>query len=714
MLEFKCFDKEVNLQEVLLRAPQLTNTIDILQAEFDEARICYTSKKLLWIDRDLANVPETSPEAENAVLTTSKELAKSPQSCVIRCPKQFGLSCLGRHLAIEHHRQTSGKTNLIVLDAVSLPHHRSGIKAKVLERCIQLKIDAASINGFILDSWTSDKGNHRLLRELRAEFNLANIIILAGEEDFTQIGVAIELGLETTTIKTHYLWSLSRERIRNLAASYVQGNDSLDDDLVAKKVTDDLDALNIHRTPLNCLLLLKLAEQQFDESPVNRTEMIGRVLWLLFYQYDKIPQYATRPDLKDCEFALGHFCESLIRSQKKSFTKNEFYISIQQYCTSQLLELDIDVLFTFLIYENILVRKGIEFEFRFIYWLYFFAAHRMHHSPQFARFMLSERRYSAFPEVVEFYAGIDRMRTDAVEKLTADLDEMDADFLKRSGIPTTYSPFAHIQWAASAEAVEKVKQQLAASVAESALPAAVKDAIADRGYNRAKPYVQTLEKFIQESSLAQMIAATRGAARVLRNSDHVSPEAKAQLLQKIVRCWLRVCQILAVISPALAEHKRAVFEGMNFCLDKSFDDLKQPDQRWKAIITCIVDNVVEWYHQEIFSKKLGALFAHHIEANKDTLGELLLILVMIKQRPPNWERQVENFIIRQNKNSFALSKAFGLLRGEFRVAFTSERTRQQLRHFAGMAVAKHGGAKKPNAKLIEKAAQVNVDSAEKQ
>ena len=90
------------------------------------------------------------------------------------------------------------------------------------------------------------------------------------------------------------------------------------------------------------------------------------------------------------------------------------------------------------------------------------------------------------------------------------------------------------------------------------------------------------------------------------------------------------------------------------------------------------------------------------------------MLVMIKQRPPNWEREVENFVIRQNKNSFALSKAFGLLKQEFRVAFTSERTRQQLRHFAGMAVAKHGGVKNPNAKLIEKAAQLNVDPAAKQ
>jgi hypothetical protein len=147
---------------------------------------------------------------------------------------------------------------------------------------------------------------------------------------------------EDSTFKTLYLWALSRTKIRELTVSYVDGMDSLDDDVVTKKVTEDIDALNIHRTPLNCLLILKLAVQAFDDSPVNRTEMIERVLHLLFYQYDKIPRYATRPDLKDCEFALGYFCETLIRSGKNAFLKTTFYQKVQEYCTRQMLDLEID------------------------------------------------------------------------------------------------------------------------------------------------------------------------------------------------------------------------------------------------------------------------------------------------------------------------------------------------------------------------------------
>lgn len=67
-------------------------------------------------------------------------------------------------------------------------------------------------------------------------------------------------------------------------------------------------------------------------------------------------------------------------------------------------------------------------------WLYYFAAHRMHHDPTFAAFILSDRRYAAYPELIEFYAGIDRRRSDAVACMTTDLARMNSDFLTRTQI----------------------------------------------------------------------------------------------------------------------------------------------------------------------------------------------------------------------------------------------------------------------------------------
>ena len=327
--------------EVVPQISRAGDTLSILQEEFDEARICYSSKKLLWVDRDLSNMPENGPDSNEAVFESPTNLARTPRSCIIRSPKQFGLTCLGRFLAVEHYRQSTGKTAFVMLDAGTLPHYRQGIVDNIKVRCAELKIEQKSIAGFVLDNWISDKGTRRLLRELKAEYTNIPIMILAGVDDCEQIAGAMEIE-EDSTFKTLYLWALSRTKIRELTVSYVDGMDSLDDDVVTKKVTEDIDALNIHRTPLNCLLILKLAVQAFDDSPVNRTEMIERVLHLLFYQYDKIPRYATRPDLKDCEFALGYFCETLIRSGKNAFLKTTFYQKVQEYCTRQMLDLEID------------------------------------------------------------------------------------------------------------------------------------------------------------------------------------------------------------------------------------------------------------------------------------------------------------------------------------------------------------------------------------
>jgi hypothetical protein len=704
-----------NLIEKLITPSSVIDgdTLTLLQAEFDEAITCYSSKKKTWVDRDLANMPETSLERKNAIMTKLSDLCLNFRSCIIRAPKQFGLTCLGRYIAIEHHRQTATGKAIVMVDTIAIRPHRKDVIKHINDRCKEINISPSSIAGIILDNWYGDKQACSVLREIRTEFPTVPVAILQSNDDCA--GIANTLGTEDAEVfETFYLWALTRTRIRELVVAYTQDLSSLDDDIVTKKITEDIDALNIHRTPLNCLLILKLAEQAFDDSPVNRTEMIGRVLYLLFYQYDKIPRYATRPDLKDCEYALGYVCEWLIRSGKTSFTKTEFYDKVHEYCKIQILDFDCEVLFAFLVTENIFVRKGTLFGFRFSYWLYFFAAHRMHHDSNFAEYILADHRYSSMPEIIEFYTGIDRRRSDAVEHLTKDLKRMNSDFLKRTGISEDFNPFQHALWVPSAESLEDMKQLVDASVAESTLPTVVKDAIADKSYDRARPYNQELATFIDESSLIKMVQAMKGAARALRNSDHVSPESKMELLEEVLGCWTRVCQILVILSPFLAEHRRAQFEGMGFYLDKSFDEIEPLDSRWSRIMSVIAENVVYWYQEDIFSKKLGALFARNIEKNQGGFREFLILLVMTKQRPPGWEKEVESFIIRTKKNSFYLNRIHISLLSQYNISFSNEQTRQQLRRLAAMSAAKHlTGSKNPNKTLVEKAAKViGLDSTE--
>lgn len=682
--------------------PASEDTLGVLQAEFDEARVNYSSKHRLWVDRDLAALPETAQQAEKPTFIDPITLAQAPRNSIIRAPKQYGLTCLGRFIALEYHKLNQDRL-VLTCDLAEVPTHRQGVIKYLAERCGELRSNVGAIDALILDNWQRSFNAQKLLRILNAEYPTMPLLILQAFDDFQNIGNAAPIPT-AETYEVLYLWSLTRNRIRELVSAYLDAAESrLDEDTVTRKITDDIDALNVHRSPVNCLLLLKLVERSFDDSPVNRTEVITKVLYFLFHEFDKIPTYSVRPDLKDCEYALGFLCEWMIKGGKRSFTQAEFTEQVRNYCSGQMIELDVGVLFSFLVSESILVRKGLQFAFRFSYWLYYFAAHRMYHRPEFATYIFEDMRYSTFPEVIEFYTGIDRRRTDAVLKLTEDLNGIDAEFLNRTGINPALNPLATALWNPSEDSVRALQQQVVDSIQESALPAAVKDAIADVGYDASRPYRQEVAQFINKASVKQMERAMRGAARALRNSDHVSPAARIDLLEAIMRCWIRMCQILMVLSPMLAANRKAAFEDAGFHLDKTFDHITEDKERWKAILKAIFDNVVGWYDTDIFSKKLAPLFANYIKGNEETLGEILMILLLIKQRPPGWEALVKAFIVRERKNSFYLYKVHQSLWHEFRVGFASEGTRQELRALAAMSVAKHQtGAKKPNLQLIAK------------
>ena len=282
---------------------------------------------------------------------------------------------------------------------------------------------------------------------------------------------------------------------------------------------------------------------------------------------------------------------------------------------------------------------------------------------------------------------------------------MNNDFLTRTGITSDLNPFGHAKWAPDQIALEELREEVSSSMTASALPAAVKDAISDRQYDRSRPYYQELRKFIDTSSLHQLMQAMRGAARVLRNSDHVEPEAKKALLDEVLSSWIRVCQILVILSPILAAQRRATFEDISFVLT-DWDENEEPPDRWVNIMDCILDNVVLWFQDDIFSKKMGALFCDHIKTHRSELSEVLVLLVMIRQKAPGWMKETKRFILSEHKNSFYLSRIFVALLTEFRIGFFGERTRQELRNLAAMALARHEvGVKRPNRRLVQRVAE---------
>jgi hypothetical protein len=68
----------------------------------------------------------------------------------------------------------------------------------------------------------------------------------------------------------------------------------------------------------------------------------------------------------------------------------------------------------------------------------------MHDDKIFADFIFTSKKYLSFPEIVEFYTGIDRNRSDALSILKDDIQGT-CDFVSNKvGIPDSINPFSQM------------------------------------------------------------------------------------------------------------------------------------------------------------------------------------------------------------------------------------------------------------------------------
>ena len=454
------------------------------------------------------------------------------------------------------------------------------------------------------------------------------------------------------------------------------------------------------------MTLLKVSENDFQESPVNRAEMIHGVLYLLF-NIDDIPAYKIRPDVKDCEFVLGYFCEMMLKEKKLTFTREYFLDELNNCCRGRFIDLEVHIVFDVLFANNILVKSQELFRFKFAYWVYYFLAQRMCHSKEFAEFILKDMYYTRFPEVIEFYTGIDRQREDALRILIQDIRASSDKVLERCGIPDGFNPYRLCKWQASAQMLEQMQDELSNGIQDSNFPESIKDSYADRQYDRTRPYNQEIRNFLSEYSFVVMNQAMKAGSRALRNSDYVDPEIKSLLLQEIMRCWEQVSKVLLILVPILAEEGQASFDGYNYKLRGNFGDTLA--EKVKNILSAIPTNIVFFSQDDLFSQKMGPLLIGQLTNENNDLKKHILSLLLIHQRPRNWKKQLEIYIESIEADSFYLFDVSNNLRAQYQYSYASLQTLRELEYLIKLSFAKHkSGRKLPGLKQLKKVPQRQI------
>ncbi len=678
----KLVSTKTNVQFEVLRA-RLKETLDnSLQA--------FSSQPIIWVDPVISNTNEISQNpAENYTRRIDViEIINNPESIFFNAPPQFGLTSLAHFMVLQSWERGSF---WLYLDSNNTKSHNIHNVVIRETEAKGLKID--TIKAIILDSWNSyELDSFKKLKNLSDSYKDIPIIVMHTIEDSKFLKEPNDIKIERQ-FKQLYLLALPRTQIRKVVSEYNKVKEIGIEDNVLTKVLADLDVLNIHRTPMNCLTLLKVCEKYFDESPINRTDMIEKVLFVLF-NMDGIPRYKTKPDLKDCEYVLGRYCEMMIRTDKYWFSRDSFVKELKTFCEEKLIDLEVEVVFDVLVLNHIIIKQEFEYCFRSSFWVYYFAAKRMDKDKIFSDYIFTSKKYIAFPEIIEFYTGIDRNKIDALEILTKDIKETCDIVNSKVRLTGDMNIFSQIRWQPTEEQIQTAQNQLSENVLSSGLPDDIKDQHADRNYNQIRPYNQSIQAFFAEYSLHNLMQNIKASSRALRNSDYVNPEAKREIFNEILRSWEQISNVLLALAPILADKGRAGFDGHSFTLQGDFGDTFET--RLNRIIQVNMTNVVGFFKDDIFSAKIAPLLYEHFANTKNPNSKHKIALLLVFCRPRDWRKRIHEYIINLNKNSFYLYDIHNALLAKYDYDFLTEVERREIVLLAKLCFAKHEfGSKNP-------------------
>lgn len=285
------------------RAEKTTRTSFILEERLNSALQLFSGQPRIWIDPIISSRQEISihPDENLNDKVDVDTIINNPSSTIISAPPQFGLTCLSHYMVFEAWKRHKV---WIYIDARKIKVHN--ISAYINNEFAQLGIDIQTdIECIILDEWSSsENGALKKLKALCDAYPETPIILMRTLEDskfLRERQEEIRINREFTPL---YLLPMTRDQVRTIVKEYNQKLQIADDDILLNKIVNDLTTLNIHRTPHNCLTLLKVDEKKFDNNPVNRSQMLEDVLYVLF-EFTDLPRYDSKPDVKDCQFVLG-------------------------------------------------------------------------------------------------------------------------------------------------------------------------------------------------------------------------------------------------------------------------------------------------------------------------------------------------------------------------------------------------------------------------
>ena len=668
---------------------------NLLNQDFKESMRSYATIPI-WSQRYLTTLAPNDISRDKEKKYDYLDIINGIQNCQIIAPPQFGLTCFARYLSLKAWEIK--KSFWLYLD--SSIFRLSNVEKDLLFSVEKYKVQIDSVQCLVLDNWRSTiKDSDKILSKIRKIFPQKPIVILSNYDDSIIIN-GIDTDESHVGFKQLYLKELDKKSIRAIVKKFNEDNYIGDENVVLNRVCLDISDLNVHRTPINCLQLLLSFKKNFSDRPINRSQIFSYILALIFDNPQRFV-YGDQLDEESCKFILGAFCENLLKRAEFSFSEKEFIdfssnFAINNYDTTNVVNL-LEIL-----KENqIIVYRRNCLEFRFTCWVYYFAAERMKLNTDFMEYMFSEKHSSYIPDLIEFYTGTDYARIDAVKKIIEDLKNLTALVHVKIGLKDSFNPLENLRWHQNESSQNLTKTELENNIRKSQLPEEIKDSLSDLSYDSAKPYNQTIYKYMEDYELKNLMDLTRSASRALRNSRLISPEKKEELSICIYDAWHEIIRGLFLIAPIMAKNGFGGVGGANFKLSENFP--KDYSECLIKILTCMPYNLVLWYKDEIYSDKLLSLFEKYMLEYKDPVIRHTIAVLLCFCRPKDWDFYVMKYIDSIHKNSYYLGDLYVNLQNNYSCHYMTSKELGQTEKLIKACWAKHNiGSKALGVKSISK------------
>ncbi|MCD4818466.1 MAG: hypothetical protein K8S23_07220 [Candidatus Cloacimonetes bacterium] len=669
--------------------------VEALEEKLNNSLSFFKNQPKIFIKRKISETRKFNNE-DNLL----DEMIINPRSTIIFANPQFGLTSLAHYMRLESYKN---HTFWIYLDT---EHSKSRkILKEIEEQCKSFDKKIIEIKCIILDSWNSSIIDHcNSLKNISDKFKDIPVIVMSryakyiqnNDFDFSQLKI---------DFLTLHLQALERNDIRIFVSKYNKLKHIANEEKLVTKVVRDITAINIHRTPLNCFTLLQVLENNYEENLVNRTKLIKVVLSYLFKDYASLTYSNIYPEIVEVEIVLGKFCASLIKSSSTNFEIIYFKEKLNQYAKEEYLTIDVDLIIDILESNHILLRFNEEFEFRHSYWIYYFSAIFMLNNEKFKKYILTRENYVNYPEIIEFFTGIDGRREEAIKTLIKDTNDLIIEVNDKIGINNGYNPYKSIVWDPSEDSIAKIRKEISNKVDKSDLPLIIKDQHADNSYNSEAPYNQSINSFFNDYKVLCLMQSIKASSRALRNSMSIKPDLKFEIFKTIMNGWEQISKVVFWVSPILAMKGKVSYDGWGLLLDENFKGSVK--EKLKNIYLCIPSNVVSFLKDDISSKKIGALFYKMLEYNDSELQNHFVSLFLIKEKPLGWSKKLFDYMNLLHRNSFYLGDIDSELSEEIDKGFITNTEKSDLKKLRSIVVAKHDYAPKHEKKVIPHNMAVN-------